>query len=280
MERAEKVRETPVVINVNAPTAVLGTGDPALDVQVAARLLAGYRLNGATAIEVVYLGPFEWSDARTAVGDDDLGIPGALGLASLDFFGADVIRVDYTSKLDNVEINLARSAFLTDVFDLILGFRYVTLDEGFNINSTDYETGSSDYNIQTQNELYGGQCGLRLRRSLSFVAIELTGKAGFFASNAEQTQSVSDFPPPFSLRPQRTSAADGTAFLTELACVAVVPLDAHWNLRFGYNLIWIDDVALAPDQLDFSNTPASGTLLDDNGRIFLHGGVAGVECRW
>jgi hypothetical protein len=52
------------------------------------------------------------------------------------------------------------------------------------------------------------------------------------------------------------------------------------GLRAGYNLIWLDGLALAPDQWDFSNTPASGTSLVDGGSLFLHGANLGVERRW
>jgi hypothetical protein len=48
----------------------------------------------------------------------------------------------------------------------------------------------------------------------------------------------------------------------------------------GYNLIWIEGVALAPDQLDFTNTTTSGSGIDTDGGVFLHGVNAGLEARW
>jgi hypothetical protein len=39
-------------------------------------------------------------------------------------------------------------------------------------------------------------------------------------------------------------------------------------------------VALAPDQLDFTNTAASGSGLAAGGGIFLHGVNLGLEARW
>ena len=48
----------------------------------------------------------------------------------------------------------------------------------------------------------------------------------------------------------------------------------------GYNLLWIEGVALAPDQLDFTNTPTSGTGLTSSSGLFLHGFSAGLEGRW
>jgi hypothetical protein len=39
-------------------------------------------------------------------------------------------------------------------------------------------------------------------------------------------------------------------------------------------------LALAPDQLDFTNTLASGTEVNAESWIFVHGGHLGFEARW
>ncbi len=57
-------------------------------------------------------------------------------------------------------------------------------------------------------------------------------------------------------------------------------LDDVWTLRGGYNLLWIEGVALAPDQLDFTDTPTSGTSLDIDSGVFAHGFSAGLEARF
>jgi hypothetical protein len=45
-------------------------------------------------------------------------------------------------------------------------------------------------------------------------------------------------------------------------------------------LLWVNGVAFAPDQLDFTNTAASGTTLNHNGSIFFQGINAGFAFRW
>ena len=45
-------------------------------------------------------------------------------------------------------------------------------------------------------------------------------------------------------------------------------------------LIWLDGVALAPDQLDFSGELPAGDQLCSDGEVFLHGVSFGVEARW
>jgi hypothetical protein len=54
------------------------------------------------------------------------------------------------------------------------------------------------------------------------------------------------------------------------------PQNETWGLRVGYNLVWIDGVALA--QLDFEN-PDEPRFVSAAG-VFLHGANFGLEARW
>ena len=62
------------------------------------------------------------------------------------------------------------------------------------------------YNIQTGNHLIGGQLGGTVRRTINRFGWEVTGKAGIYENDAEQTQSVIDFPN-FPLRPTTSARA-------------------------------------------------------------------------
>jgi hypothetical protein len=53
-----------------------------------------------------------------------------------------------------------------------------------------------------------------------------------------------------------------------------------WGIRAGYNLIWIDGLALAPNQFAFSDTTTSGSNLVSGGGIFMSGANLGLEARW
>jgi len=53
----------------------------------------------------------------------------------------------------------------------------------------------------------------------------------------------------------------------------------RWSLRGGYTLLYIDGVALAPenfDPADLENQPG----INVNGDVFLHGVNAGMEFSW
>jgi hypothetical protein len=169
-----------------------------------------------------------------------------------------------------------------------VGFRYLNLRERLRINgerdqttsnpngSTAVETGV--YDIGTSNNLYGPQVGARLRRWGRKLGWEATGKAGIFASDTQQEQYVIDYPD-FTERELISASDNGVAFVGELNLTAIYRLNDVWNLRAGYNLIWIEGVALAPDQLDFSDVIGAGNQLSHNG-VLLHGVSCGLEARW
>ncbi len=88
-----------------------------------------------------------------------------------------------------------------------------------------------------------------------------------------------DFPD-FFLRPPTSAQHGQVAFLGELNFNLIYQLSKVWDIRAGYNLFWIDGVALAPDQLDFSADIGAGGRLDSNGNAFYHGVNIGLEARW
>jgi hypothetical protein len=182
--------------------------------------------------------------------------------------------------VNNAEVNFIR--LLGDSDDslaLLVGFRYLQLDENFNINATDPDSFSSNYHLRTRNSLVGAQLGGRIKRSYNNFGIDFIGKAGVFGNAAAEHQTVDDFNSTISLRD--ASANHGqVAFVGELALNARYQLTDHLSVRGGYTLLWIDGIALAPDQLDFTFSADSGTTLASTGNVFMHGPSAGVELRW
>jgi hypothetical protein len=126
----------------------------------------------------------------------------------------------------------------------------------------------------------GAQLGARAHRYVGCFAWEATGKAGVYANFMEQKQApIVDFPD-FVFRSARSDEETDAAFVGDLNLTGIYQLTEVWGLRAGYNVIWIEGVALAPDQLDFTNNPGSGRDLSAGSGIFLHGINVGLEARW
>ncbi len=182
-----------------------------------------------------------------------------------------------TSRIHNAELNLIRPTTCPGL-SILGGFRYFNLDERFNLNSEDVLHGTSDCNIRTDNYLYGAQIGASLKRQWSHVELEFLGKAGIFGAESRQQTFLGDNDNTTILR--NTSVRGGQeAFIGELGFNGTLHVTQSLYCRAGYNLIWVDGVARATDQLDFTNTALSSTTLY-SGSAFLHGFNVGLEARW
>lgn len=321
LQRTNGSFDQPVFLRTDAGTpveTVMLTSDLDFDFDPALRVVVGRRLHHGWAIEGSYLGLFDASDSAflTASPEDPprpVTFPGGLGTGNVF---ADVHRaaVNYSSALHSAELNLfscrgyqrccefdksgcagkhggVAGHLPYRTFEWFAGFRYLSLNERFRIDAERDQvpigggplvTESGVYNIQSRNNLYGPQLGVRLRRWGERLGYEATGKAGIFGNDAKQRQFVIDFPD-FELRPIRDSvgATGGdVAFVGELNISGLYRLTDVWNLRAGYNLMWITGVALAPDQLDFSGELPAGNQLSSSGSVFLHGVSGGLEARW
>ena len=70
----------------------------------------------------------DWNTFAVAAGSNNLRLPGDIGLATDDFFGADHMQATYGAKLQSVEFNaLHRTANRN--LSLLAGFRYLNIIE-------------------------------------------------------------------------------------------------------------------------------------------------------
>jgi len=255
------------------------------------RVLVGWRPDPACcplccAWEASYWGIFGWNANQTVRSSTgELAIPGDLGLASNNFFLTNMINVNYQSQMNNVELNCVKSCCLCcSQIDFLCGFRYINLNETLTITGTDFQEGTSNYNVHTDNNLYGLQLGGRFTRPLTDLwSLQLTGKSGLFYNDVHQTQQATDFPnnaAPFSLRDRISARGSAVAALGELDFIFIRMINDMWSLRLGYSVIGLGGLALAPDQLDFTDTFTSGSRLHTNGWILVHGGLIGLQARW
>ena len=309
MKREPRFTRQPIVVNDTTGTTLLATSDLDFDFDPGLRATVGMRLCEGRALEFSYFGLFSGDASAVAVKPDPnafLIFPG--NLAGNVFVDMNRVRVNYSSWLHSFEMNLPCCYGCCEEFDSgkggdkgkgcdeygcgdvgyrsvewFAGFRYLNLGEELDISARRVVAGlveDGSYNIRTANNLYGAQLGARLRRSRGQFGWDVTGKAGIFGNAADQTQSVTDFPN-FPLRPIVSSSGGAVAFVGEINLSAFYHLTDVWNLRAGYNAMWVEGLALAPDQLDFNFAAApSGNQLHRGGGMFLHGVNVGLEGRW
>jgi hypothetical protein len=274
---------------------LLFTDDLNFDYAPGVRVRLG-RTNGpcchCDACEIEYLGIFDWDASGRLTDENNIYLPGALGFAVNGFQGADQVDVRYSSDLHSLELNCVKcccqccSCCRTLRWDLLCGIRYLRLGEDLTLQSNNLVAPpavNAIYDIDVDNNLYGFQLGTRMTRWRDQrIGLEMTCKVGVYGNDARQSQYIVDDigATPFNLRPPTGDSAGSVAFVGEFSLIPMYRLTDVWSVRAGYNLLWIEGVALAPDQLDFTDTPTSGMFIDTSGGLFAHGFSAGLEARF
>ena len=238
----------------------------------------------ADAVEVSYFGMqnFEDSLAIVSPGNNLFSAFSGFGLNPpfADVDGANLVQLDYTSHLDNAEINflcLHRQCGKRDLW-LMHGIRYTRIQESVEFRARTVAD-SSLTRVRTDNDMIGYQLGARADITGCCLRVSLEGKAGVFANLAEQqTDTNATVVGVFN----ETFRDDDVAMVTDLALTGTYDLCCWLAFRAGYYVMYIDGVALATENFN-PVAPASAqrvAALDENGSIYMHGATLGLEARW
>lgn len=220
--------------------------------------------------EARYFGVDQWS-ATTAASTT----PGSLlqwNAAPPVFVWAGTgIEATATSELHNIEVN-GRYRW-RERWTLLAGFRYVELDERLTADLIGADVPFS-YQATTRNRLYGGQLGaiLVLWDCGGPFTAEATGKAGIFGNAAAQHSSYATDIAALTAGGNQTAVP----FLGEIGITGRYSLSPRWSATFGYQLLWITQVALATEQIAASDF-VFGNGIDATGDTFYHGATVGMQ---
>jgi hypothetical protein len=271
-----------------ADTQTLLRADDANSNSVGPRITLGWIDLDNRGWELSYLGVGGGRGSRSVDGDGNLAMVGTLALNSSDFFNSDRIAIDAETRLYSFEIN---RTWNDERWSLLAGFRYVRVEDSFRLLSFESDTGIGsdftsfgDYSVETDNDLFGLQSGIRHKRRSRLserLFFGLGGKAGIYGNSASQSQSIIDFggtDQPFPLRPPFRDHRGQVAFVGETNLTADLALTSNLELRVGYNLIWMDGLALAPGQLELDDAPITATSTTGGG--LFHGASVGFIFKW
>lgn len=286
-DRNNQAANRPLVLDANTGAVLQRAGDLDFNWGGGIRAVVGKRIVDCVSLELGYLGIFNQTADATILGTASLQVPGALGSGQVNnFLFADQINLNYSANLHSGEVNLVHCCCdcceptCCRSHEWLIGFRNLNLNERFTLTSIDRAEGTTTYVARTHNHLYGGQLGGRIRQCYGSWSWESTAKAGLYGNVSSMNQDpIVDFPG-VVVRTARSANDDDAAFVGDLNFTAIRQINEVWGLRAGYNLLWIEGIALAPDQLDFTNNPNSGTALFNHSGVFMHGVSIGLEARW
>lgn len=241
--------------------------------------IANVQTGPGANVEVRYFGLNKWNDTATV---RNLQSPDLFSVFSV--YGTDPIggfddtdrsfiqSVTLTSELHSGEVNYRRqfvppAAWMQGGW--LMGVRYLDLDERFGFAATGSRNNTFtfnqlrffNYDTQTRNQLTGFQLGGNVWLNVvPGLMAGVEGKGGVFGNHAEtDTRVVAN-----SIPSGTEALTDGrTAFVTEFKASTVYRLTYSWAFRASYNLLYVDNVALAQENFntrDLSNAIGSGAF--------------------
>ncbi len=286
-----------------APNIIMSTEDLNFDEQPGVRLNAAVQVLATATAEFTYYGLFSWSSSDSR--SDPLGglfspitnyatfPPGGFPQTDNAIFHS----IAYSSSMDNFELNFRRRYTAPNCrvqASVLAGVRYFYLLEDFRYftegNDTDpitpgNQAGTMDYNIRARNSLTGFQVGADLWSAV-VPGIKVGGeiKAGVFGNYGNQT-TVIDVTEPSATFNENVDMND-IAAVADANLMVIWRVNPNWTVRAGYFGLYLEGIALAPEQFNSSAPPnlvfssLRTSAANDNGTAFYHGGFAGIEWMW
>jgi hypothetical protein len=172
----------------------------------------------------------------------------------------------------------------------LVGLRYMTLGDGalWHGQGTVVDNGTSnfitaDYNTRTENDLLGLQIGSDLMFRRCKWAWGVRAKMGPFVNFARDIQEIKNnaIGDPFNsvfLNTRLTAQKQIISLIGEVGFVATYKFKPNLMGRAAYDFMWINGLALGPEQFQFTDTPVAA--INTNGSIFSHGLTLGLEWSW
>ena len=270
--RRSKPRDGVLVINDATGAALLTNDDLDMDGEEGFRIQLGYWVvPGRVALEANYFGIHDW-ESRPATADmGNLNVP--FQTPPMNFMNFDVAVIDYRSELDSAEFNVRCRGRRQSNLSLLTGFRYIRVKEEMQLRSLMMDgTQTGQYYLLTENELVLMQGGLEWDgQIIGKLGLDIRAVAGGGVNLAYQSQQIAGLRNNFSHDTDGIYFGDATASVTYRLARSV-------RIRAGYNLLYLGGMALAPEQVNFSDLAnTQNSDVNTNGSLFYHGVSFGLD---
>ena len=241
-------------------------------------LIAALQFGPGSNLEVRYFGLNNWdtSESFRSNNPDLYSVFSVYGTSPNNGFDdtdqSFIQSISYNSELHNGEVNYRRrwvSPFSSIQGSWLGGIRYFDLDETFGFAATGSNDNTftfnqlrfSNYNTVTRNQLTGFQLGGDIWVCvIPGLHFGMEGKGGIFGNHAEVEATMIANSVPGATEFLQTGK---TAYIGEFTASMVYRLSYSWSLKASYNLLYIDNVALAPENVnarDFGNALGNGAF--------------------
>jgi hypothetical protein len=258
-------------------------------------------------LEFTFLGLNSWSAGHTAVAPGGTALFSPLDGNVPGFSLADRHSYSYKSDLKSSEINLRLRSRLgrdqlvlqpdgnwqrqsTDgkLWSFLGGLRLISVNESFLFESSGgvnagLTVNEGRYDLDVSNDAFGVQCGLEWYEQHSNWSFGARGKLGGLVNFADQRSIISALtttatPLTTTLNSDGTASDEQLMFMAELSIVGTYQLRSNIALRVSYDFMYLQGLALAPEQLSFNTTDQ--TRINTGSYGFYDSASFGFEFVW
>jgi len=279
-------------------TTLLTTNDLKPEFDSGARLTIGSTFGGGCyQVEGGYLGVYSWRDSVTVPNSSANALGGVGNLSSLfsGFSSPAAAGLDLNKRIAITDYNAFQSAEINfrtwlnmppGPFDVqfLVGARYLKAYENFGytaISDRPLPLGSQNSAaVQARNDMYGVQIGLDFDVMVNArFYYDFEAKGGILENFASQDTAYTNINSAGTTTLFNTGASQHrTAFFGDLCLTGNWQMGPNWNLRLGYQAIFVNGVALGPQNFQTNNSlmRTGPGQLNDTGEVIYHGPVLGV----
>ncbi|TWT55073.1 hypothetical protein Pla22_27270 [Rubripirellula amarantea] len=260
------------LVSQNAGSTLLTTDDLEPSTGSGFGVSLGFARTKGSRFEFTFLNS-DWDLSNGLAGNGNLNSV----LGTVDYTLADRIDISYDSEIQSFELN--HWVDTNANFSWMFGARYFSLDESFRLTGTDGNF-VSNYDIDTQNDMFGGQLGASIEETIvaGFLRGHVTGKVGIFGNEASSDSMLRDVNNTVEFRSSSVSNTDA-AFLGDVDAGITACVSEMFQVRAGYQMLWLNDVALAPEQFQ-GNAASPEQPINSSGKLFMSGAYIGAMISW
>lgn len=265
------------------------------------RFLFRDTMNRDHVVEFTAFGGSEFSQhdiLSSRTGGNSLQVVQLYSNANASFDGSRRMRIDYDSRFNSFELNYRvkgrpardRMEYLPDghwvrrtnrgfTKHFLVGLRHFDAVDRFSWAAEGIASlGGQDgrYDIDTDNDLFGLQLGHSLLYDSDRWSVELMGKGGVY-HNHMVAETELDITNSANNSFTTYNSQSAISFIGEFQLIARYHLRPNLSLRAGWEMMYLTNIAHAPDQLTFS--PDEGRF-SGKGDPFYNGALFGLEGYW
>ena len=180
----------------------------------------------------------------------------------------DHLNVEMSSQMWGTELSLLTEAYLPGegfTWQWLGGFRYINMDEAYNLVGVNNTGGTvtdrvTTINSNTGNHMYGPEIGGRASLVHRWMTLSVTPRIAFALNDNSST--VSSDPLGTGVFTTATRSEVDFTTITQVSFTGEVHLNANFSVYGGYDFMWMPRVSRPHSNITFDSTAAVGGGFD------------------